>query len=322
MSYNGLDIPGTGHFFLDFGESATIYNRDAMTDTKAITTDQIERAVKTLKKIRPVYSGILSFYETIFVAQEDAKSNINLEPIHIPAEVLATKTRDMRPLVHMSDFVIDVDSGHILLKKICKILQSATEEMATCADVVLNAVGDSIKPADLFSSLLTADDDFFNKTAKKLTVDKKTLAFIAYSSIKPSVTLCAEQLSTYLEKDMQRQKGYCPICGNLPGLSTLHDEGKRFLHCSFCWHEWVSKRVYCPFCGNTDSKSLHYFFSEEEKDYRIYVCDNCKKYLKTVDSREANRLLYPPLEQVSSLHLDFKAQEMGFESGMQLELSI
>jgi len=293
-----------------------------MTGTKAITSDQIERAVETLKQIRPVYSSILSFYGKIFIAQEDAKSNINLKPIQIPAEDLAIKTREKLPLVNMTDFVIDDEAGHILFKNICKLLQSATEEMATCADALLTAVGDSIQPVDLFSSLLAADDDFFNKTAKNLAIDKKTLAFITYSSIKPSIALCAEQLSTYLKDDLQAENGYCPICGNLPGLSTLHDEGKRFLHCSFCWHEWVSKRVYCPFCDNTDSKSLHYFFSEEEKDYRIYVCDNCKKYLKTVDSRKADRLLYPPLEQVSSLHLDFKAQEMGFESGMQLELSI
>ena len=322
MSYNGLDLPGNGHNIGNLGESVTNARRDAMTDTKAITSDQIEQAVKTLKKFRPVYSGIVSFYGKIFMAQENAKSDININPIHIPAEVLAVKTREELPLVNMADFVVDVKAGQILFKKICHILQSATEEMATCADVLLTAVGDSIQPADLFMSLLAADDDFFNKTAKKLNIDKKTLAFITYSSIKPSITMCAEQLSTYLEEDMQGEKGYCPICGNLPGLSTLHDEGKRFLHCSFCWHEWVSKRVYCPFCDNTDSKSLHYFFSEEEKDYRIYVCDNCKKYLKTIDSRKTDRLIYPPLEQVASLHLDFKAQEMGFESGMQLELSI
>ena len=159
-----------------------------MTGIKAITSDQIERAVKTLKQIRPVYSGILTFYGKIFIAQEAAKSNINLKPIQIPAEELAIKTREKLPLVNMTDFVIDVEAGHILFKKICEI--------------------------------------------------------------------------------------------------------------------------------------LHYFFSAEEKDYRIYVCDNCKKYLKTGDSRKADRLLYPPLEQVSTLHLDFKAQKMGFESGMQLELSV
>jgi hypothetical protein len=237
-----------------------------MTGARAMTSDHINRAVKTLAQIRPKYSGMPSFYRKIFIAHEDAKSDINLEPIHLTAEGLATKIREKLPLVNMNEFVVDTEAGHNLIKK--------------------------------------------------------TLAFITYSSNKPSITLCAEQLSNFLEKDLHDETGYCPICGNIPRLSTLRDEGKRFLHCSFCWHEWVSKRVYCPFCDNTDSKSLHYFFSEEERDYRIYVCDNCKKYLKTVNSREADRLLYPPLEQVSSLHLDFKAQEIGFESGMPLELSL
>jgi hypothetical protein len=110
-----------------------------MIGNAAITSDQIALAVKTLNQIRPVYSSILSFYGKIFIAQEDAKSNINLKPIHIPAEVLAVKTREMLPLVNMTDFVIDVEAGHILFKKICKILQSATEEMATSADALLHA---------------------------------------------------------------------------------------------------------------------------------------------------------------------------------------
>ena len=293
-----------------------------MTGSKAITQDQIKQAVKTLTQIRPSYSGMLSFYGKIFIAQEEAKSDINLDPIHIPPDVLKVKTEEKLPLVNMKDFVVDIEAGEKLIHKICQILKTATEEMAICADALLKAIGDRVQPDELFASLLSADDDFFKQTAQKLSIDKKTLAFITYSSIKPSVAICAEQLSTYLEQDQPTEKGYCPICGNLPGLSTLHDEGRRYLHCSFCWHEWLSRRVYCPFCDNSDSKSLHYFFSEEEKDYRIYVCDQCKNYLKTVDARITNRLLYLPLEQISSLHLDFKAQEMGFESGMQLELSI
>ena len=293
-----------------------------MTGSSAITSDNIERAVKALSRIRPAYSGMLSFYGKIFIAQENAKSQINLDPIHIPVEVLAVKTREQLPLVNMSDFAVDIEAGYHLMKTICNILLTATEEMAICAKALLKALDDNLQPSDLFSNLLAADDGFFNNTAIDLAIDKKTLAFIAYSSIKPSVALCAEQLSTYLEKDLPTEKGYCPICGNLPGLSTLRQEGRRFLHCSFCWHEWISRRVYCPFCDNTDSKSIHYFFSEEEKDYRMYVCDRCKKYLKTVDARKADRWLYPPLEQVSSLHLDFKAQEMGLESGMPLELSL
>ena len=45
-----------------------------------------------------------------------------------------------------------------------------------------------------------------------------------------------------------------------------------------------------------------------------------KTYIKAVDRRNADRIIYPPLEFVATLHLDIKAQEMGFNSGIQLEL--
>ena len=38
----------------------------------------------------------------------------------------------------------------------------------------------------------------------------------------------------------------------------------------------------------------------------------------SIDTRKAQRMIYPPLEQVSSLHLDYKASEMGYASGVHL----
>jgi FdhE protein len=81
------------------------------------------------------------------------------------------------------------------------------------------------------------------------------------------------------------------------------------------------KRIFCPFCDHSDNKDLHYIFIEEEKEFRVDLCDRCKKYLKNLDARRADRLIYPPLEQVATLHLDIKAQEEGFGPGMMLYLS-
>jgi FdhE protein len=68
--------------------------------------------------------------------------------------------------------------------------------------------------------------------------------------------------------------------------------------------------------------TLHYFFSEEEEDYRVDVCDACKKYLKTVDTRKIEHPVYALVEQISTLHLDMLAQEQGLESGSPLWLRI
>jgi FdhE protein len=123
-----------------------------------------------------------------------------------------------------------------------------------------------------------------------------------------------------LDKDDPWLKGYCPICGSAPILSLLEGEGARSLICSFCWHQWPVKRVNCPFCDNSDSKTLHYLFSDAEKDRRVDLCDKCHKYIKTLDTRQVGRQIYPPLEQIATLHLDVKAREEGFEAGVRLFL--
>lgn len=294
-----------------------------MTVNIDFTSDKIKKAVKKMKEIRPVYEPLLDFYQKIFIEQEDSKSRIHVDPIHITHEILSVKTQENFPLITVSEFVIDTNASEVLLKKICNIAMEAEGNMAKASKALINAIDtEKIDPGLLFSSLLKGDESFFKEIEDTLGIEKKVLAFIIYNSIKPSLSLCAEQVSTYLDKDSFWEKGYCPICGSSPGLSVLMEEGKRLFLCSFCWHQWPSRRLYCPFCDNEDNKTLRYFYNEEEKEYRVDVCDRCKKYIKTIDMRETERILYPPLEQVSTLHLDMKAKEMGLKSGITLDLQV
>ncbi len=292
-----------------------------MTADLAITSQQVKQAVAALKKLRPTYADLLNFYEKIFVAQEDSKSQINIDPLKISKETLALKRKEKFSLIAISEFVVDQNAATALLKQICQITETADSEMADAARVIQNAMtAGELNPHAVFAALLNTEDAYFKKIETDMGIEKKALAFVAYSSIKPSVVHCAEQLASYLDSDHPWDKGFCPICGSAPGFSLFEDDGNRVIFCGFCWHPWAAQRIYCPFCENKDSKTIHYYFSEKEKNYRIDVCDSCKTYLKAIDQRATDRLIYPPLEFVATLHLDIKAQEMGFQSGIQLEL--
>jgi len=291
-----------------------------MTDNWTSAADRINKAADRLKQLRPVYADILIFHAKLFVTQEESKAQIDLQPVKLSSDMLAIKAREMLPLVAMSDFVVDIRSAEKLLNQICRIIKTFNPAMADSADAIIQAVGTRITTEELFSCLLNADDVYFEKKAEEIGIEKNVLAFMAYNSMKPSLMLCAEQLAGYLTEGREWQQGYCPICGSYPGISTLDSNGKRHLHCSFCWHGWSTARVFCAYCANVDHKSIRYFHSDAEKGYRVDVCDQCQKYMKTVDTRETQHVIYAPLEQVSTLHLDFKAQEMGFESGIQLQL--
>ncbi len=285
-----------------------------MAHTTVFTPDDIKKAVAVVRELRPAYAEMLDFYGPLFMTQESSKNQIDIEPIRISDQELSVKIKEKFPLINSAEFAIDIESSKKLFVSICEAATKTKAAMSATAGKILASIDATLDLETLFTSILKESDEPFEKAAKALSVEKNVLTFITYSSIKPSVTLCAEQLSVYLKQQDPWQKGYCPICGSSPVLSMLEGEGERSLICSFCWHKWPAKRVFCPHCDTTDSNILNYFFSENEKEYRVYTCENCKKYIKTIDMKNSERRIYPPLEHVVTMHLDMKANEMGFSS--------
>ena len=104
---------------------------------------------------------------------------------------------------------------------------------------------------------------------------------------------------------------YCPICGGRPVFAALTSEsGPRTLLCPRCYGEWGYGRIGCPFCKSTDSQT---YYSGDEGRYRLYVCEVCNRYLKTVDVREGKMDLCLPVECLVTVSMDIAAQEKGFK---------
>lgn len=289
-----------------------------MTSYLALTSEQVQMAVATLKKRRAVYAEILDFYGRVFDAQEDCRGRIQLEPLQLSAELQTAKVSEKLPLIEIAGFKYDANESANLFVALCNLAAKTNPKLTAAAGAILKSVGKTIKPDALFVGLLNGNEALFENIAGELEIEKTMLGFFTYNSLKPSLCACADQLATYLDGSERWLQGYCPVCGSAPILSLLEDEGRRKLVCSFCWHLWSAKRIYCPYCDSSRSKDLHYFYTEEEKDTRVDLCDHCQKYIKTIDTRKADRLIYPPLEQISTMHLDFKAREMGFEPGIRL----
>lgn len=294
-----------------------------MEEKKIITVDHIQKAVAAVKAERPAYKELLEFYEKVFLAREKAKEQIQLTSIQIPDKLLAIKREEGFPLIDKAAFAVDVKASEGLLRELCRVAVETNEVLAEAGKKLVDALDKgTLQTSTLFAKIVTEDSQGLQEVAQELGVDENILAFFCHNSVGPSLSLCAEQLRAYLDDGVSWKKGYCPVCGSPPLLSILRDEGNRFLVCSFCGHEWHTRRIYCPFCNNQDHTKLHYFFGEGEKNYRVDVCDVCRKYLKTIDTRELKHPLYPLLEQVSTLHLDLLAREQGLESGSPLWLQI
>lgn len=267
----------------------------------------MKKASQALKQSRPAYHQLIEFYEQVFMLQEDVKSRIFIAPIVIPLEILSIKQQENLPLLAVSEFRVDIEAANHVLNKLCQIAQNANPAMALSAKMLIeNGKPDA---ETLFTASLDEYADRFGELENESGIDRNMLEFFSYHSIRPSLLKCAEQVSAYLKKDRSWEKGYCPICGNEPVLSLLKGHGERFMVCGFCWHEWQSKRIFCPFCENSDSKTLSYFSVSGEEEYRVSMCDRCKRHIKTSDMRTLSRPVYPPLEHIATIHLDMIAKK-------------
>lgn len=115
--------------------------------------------------------------------------------------------------------------------------------------------------------------------------------------------------------------GSCPACGSLPLMGRLEPKhGGRSMACSSCRVVYRVPRLGCPFCGEQEDERLGYFTALAEGEasqqqgagVKVYTCESCSCYVKTVDGRESDGSWSPLIEDAASLALDMAAQKRGY----------
>lgn len=279
--------------------------------------EQLKRSVDTIVKNRPSYSEILGFYGQVFEAQELSRQEISLDPITIDADLLALKRENHMPLIDLPQFKVDLKSAKRLFQRICELAQDAAPQLSKEGTAANKAVQKGkLDLEKLFYAILGNNEADIEDMADDLHIEADKMRLFGFLAISPSISICSQQLAGYLEEQAPHKEGYCPICGSRPALAILDEEGHRHLKCSFCFHKWAVKRLECVFCKNSDPEQQQYFYNDEEKEYRVNLCDACGNYIKVVDLRQMNRFFYPGLEFVSTLHLDIEAKKKGYKSSV------
>ncbi|MBF0234407.1 MAG: formate dehydrogenase accessory protein FdhE, partial [Desulfamplus sp.] len=350
----------------------TSEDRGITSEDRGIISEQIKKSALKLRQARPAYEELINFYEEFFLAQEESRQRLDIDPIEIELDKLKLKSDNGMPLIDSSHFKIDMEQAEILLKKICTLALNKTQKLSSAAKKILQGLSENrFKSEDIFNSLLKDGRTILKETSKIIDVSEEELIFFAFWAIAPAIRSGAQQLEFYLSKDksgvkrpdvemntsdlesvdmensdlessVQRKnvegedtlagiglnvagidlhsdwkKGYCPICGNLPQMAFLNQDGEKYLICGFCQHQWKTSRMGCALCQNKEKEKQHYFYNEEEKEYRVDLCDSCGKYIKLIDLRELTRDFYPQLELLCTLHLDIQATEQGYASVLQ-----
>lgn len=120
-------------------------------------------------------------------------------------------------------------------------------------------------------------------------------------------------LEAAAEKLPPWSRATCPVCGRRPhGAAIRGKEGKRWLQCSLCRHEWIFSRTTCPVCLQDDPQKTELFFIEASQQLRAEVCTECGHYLLCADTREMADDMPLELLLLCMMPLDLLMQEKKF----------
>jgi len=271
------------------------------------TQQGYERILAELRKRRddaPQLAPIIEpHYE--FLA---ARAKTGAPPVHLNISEGQAKEslREGLPLLRRVGFELDLERFPPLLGEICQIAAHHQPELASEFARIKTVLLE--EPSQLRTLVATYLQE---NRAKSPDLNPELLVFVLINALHPFLEAYAEALRPLVKDDLWR-RGRCPVCDGEPDFAMLDKEsGARHLLCSRCNSQWLYRRLECPFCSTTDHTQLAYYHSEDNR-YRLYVCDECKRYLKAIDLREVVETPLLPVERIVTIDMDLAAREKGY----------
>ena len=258
-------------------------------DSYTADIHKIEECLNKLKGKEYISESTVDFFRDIIRAQYRVKNQLNKVDISYSYtdDEIKQKMQKGKPLISWDNLPLKEPHLKELFLEICKIMKGQENvesgeiqrliNAESCGDLTLN---------NLIKNLFYHDRRYFHSLSDDLEVSEELLLFVALHLAKPFFESVAERLKGKVA-DNRWLKNCCPVCGSGAQMAKLHKEdGRRVLYCLLCGSEWRFMRIKCPFCCNEKQESLK-FLGEEKSPYRIDLCEQCRRYIKTLDERKA-----------------------------------
>lgn len=256
--------------------------------------EQIIEALEAARDEHPDLAGWLDFHRELLIAQRAAEPALLplVEPV--TPERVDTRKQAQQPLFTFNELEVDWLVVYGLVNQVDAIAARALPDFAgtgvEITEETVRAWYEGQGPSD------------------------PRTAFLIHQALRPFLLRAAEAASPHLSPEVYRHWGHCPVCGGEPDFSVLEQEsGVRVLFCSRCDTGWRFKRIGCPFCDTENPRKVAYYPSADGV-YRLYVCDACDGYVKTMDLRETVRPFVLQVERILTGGMDLAATERGYRS--------
>jgi len=262
---------------------------------------QVLEALDEVRAAHPDLADLLAFYADLRAAQCRAKAQI--EPPRRTLDEAEARRRMLegQPQLDYSMLWIEEAAFADLVETIASVLRTRGDPRLESAVHAWDPQALVSLAREVFEGRVPPDTD--QPRPERVAVE---LALVPYLEV------AAEHFAPHLDASLWHHP-HCPVCGGPPDLALLGEaDGARQLVCSRCGAWWRFPRLECPFCRTVDQNHLRYYPSEDGL-YRLYVCELCKRYLKTVDLRKARRKVLPTVERIVTIGMDVAARERGYQ---------
>lgn len=263
---------------------------------------------------RGLSSRFIEFYQKLFDIQARGEQQIGKVKPSLKKELIDERLVRGRPLINYNDINFDWSVLNNLFVDVIEVFSEYEDLFGKLPDSLTQPKPRKVIPRGLVRAWFKG-----TKLPASMTTDNLDehllLEAITHATLKPYLVSYAKAFSGLINNQRWR-RNICPVCGGKPDFSYLDKEkSSRWLVCSRCDTNWLFQRIECPFCGNQEQTELS-IFSDETGLYRLYACEKCHKYIKTIDLRATDKHILLPVERVLTLAMDAQAQAEGYESGI------
>jgi FdhE protein len=264
------------------------------------TLDALQQAANE----NPDLTEYLDFHRTLYEALASAKAGISASLEMVDEEALQARLQEGLPMLSFDQLPLEAKRFAELASEVAGLLEDHEPDLAgqaSCDD-----------GASCLALARQRFEDMQARSTESVDAPEATLAEVSVDlALNPYLEWAAEFVLPHVDQQRWR-RNYCPVCGGPPDFSYLEeDAGARYLLCSRCSSSWLYHRLGCPFCGTSDHTNVSYYLGDDNA-YRLYVCQACQRYLKTMDLRGLARQVQFPVERATTVAMDVAAHEAGY----------
>lgn len=259
-----------------------------------------------LRAQQPDLTSAIDLQIDLLGLERRIRSRLTLPALAFESTRFTAQLEAGRPLLRFEDLTLNWSDFRFVFRTVADLMHryEALDEEEHRRTEALCREADRLEPV-VVQWFATATDP----ASADPPADLAGLEPVVQLAMRPFLSRAADALAAIDFSAWRR--GCCPVCAGEPEFATITPAAERLLLCSRCTSRWPYDPIACPYCGNEERDRITSFASRDGL-YRIYACDECRRYLKAYDGRHATRPVMLAVDTIATLPLDAAAMQRGY----------